>query len=83
MAPLAGLAKAWVAEAALPLEWELRGLVRGPRVADPAIDEAHWVAWARAKEDSKDGALPPMEGSGETPHQALNDLAKRLRELHT
>ncbi len=82
MAPLAGLSKAWVeAEAALPFEWELRGVVLGPRLADPAIDGPHWVAWARAKEGSKAEALPPVEGSGETAYQALNDLAKRLREL--
>jgi hypothetical protein len=37
MAPLAGLSKAWTAAcAALPLGWELRGLVLGPRVADHA-----------------------------------------------
>lgn len=82
MAPLAGLSKAWTeASGALPLGWELRGLVLGPRVADPAIDGPHWVAWARAKEGSKDEELPPAEGSGDTPHQALNDLAKRLRDM--
>lgn len=82
MAPLAGLTKGWTAtEAALPLGWELRGLVLGPRVADPAIDGARWVAWARAKEGSRDEAMPPAEGSGDTPHQVLNDLAKRLQEL--
>jgi hypothetical protein len=82
MAPQAGMSKAWAAaEASLPRGWELRGLVLGPRVADPAIDGAHWVAWARAKEDSQDAALPPAEGSGDTPDQALNDLARRLRQL--
>lgn len=82
MPPLAGLSKAWTeAEASLPLGWELRGLVLGPRIADPAIDGAHWVAWARAKDESKDAALPPAEGSGDSPDQALNDLAKRLRAL--
>jgi hypothetical protein len=76
------MSKAWTAaEASLPNGWELRGLVLGPRVADPAIDGAHWVAWARAKEDSKDASLPPAEGSGESPDQALNDLAERLRKL--
>lgn len=84
MPAIANLSKAWTkAEAALPRGWELRGIVLGPRVADPAIDGAHWVAWARAKEGPKDEALPPAEGSGDTPHQALNDLAKRLREMRT
>lgn len=54
MAPLVGISKAWMeAQAALPVEWELPGLVLRPRVADPAIDGPHWVAWARAKEGSK------------------------------
>ena len=82
MLPRASLAKAWTeAEAALPKGWELRGLVLGPRVADPAVDGPHWVARARAKDGSKDEALPPAEGSGESPLKALIDLAKRLREL--
>ena len=82
MPPLARLSKAWIeAEAALPRGWQLRGLVLGPRVADPAIDGPHWVAWARAKEGSKDEALPPAEGSGDAPHQALIDLMRRLREV--
>lgn len=82
MAPIAGISKAWIeAEAALPREWELRGLVLGPRVADPAIDGPRWVAWARAKEGSQDEALPPAEGSGDSPHRALNALARVLREM--
>jgi len=82
MADSAAISKAWAAaERALPGGWELRGLVLGPRVADPAIDGAHWVAWARAADDSKDAALPPAEGSGDTPGEALTDLARRLGEL--
>ena len=82
MAPPTNLSKAWAAaESALPRGWELRGLVLGPRVADPAIDGPHWVAWARAKDGSKDEALPPAEGSGATPAEALTDLAKRLRGM--
>ncbi len=65
----------------MPLEWELRGVVLGPRLADPEVDGHRWVAWARAKNGSKAEGLPPVEGSGETAHQALNDLAKRLREV--
>lgn len=80
----AGLNKAWIeAEAALPREWELRGLVLGPRLADPEIDGPHWVAWARANVGSKDEGSPPVEGKGESPHQALNNLAKQLREMRT
>lgn len=76
-----GLNRAWTeTSAALLNGWELRGRVLGPRVADPAIDGAHWVAWTRAKDDSKDAELPLAEGGGET-RQTLNDLAKRLREL--
>ena len=82
MAPIAGMSKAWVeAEAALPREWELGGVVLGPREADPAIDGRHWVAWARAKEGSKGESLPPAEGSGESAYQALNALARVLREM--
>jgi hypothetical protein len=77
-----GINRAWIeADAAMPLEWELRGLVLGPRLTDPAIDGGQWVAWARPKEGSKDASLPSVEGSGDAPHQALNNLAKRLREM--
>ena len=27
-------------------EWEIRGVVKGPRQADPAIHGASWTAWA-------------------------------------
>ena len=46
-----GLNRAWTAaSAALPNGWELRGLVIGPRFADPAIEGPNWVAWALAKQ---------------------------------
>ncbi len=78
----AGLNRARIeAEAAMPLEWEIAGLVLGPRLAEPEIDGRRWGAWARPKEGSKAEALPPVRGSGESVHQALNNLAKQLREM--
>jgi hypothetical protein len=76
-----GLSEAWAdAEAALPADWEVRGLLRGPRIAFPAISGPHWVAWARPKQGYNDEVLSPTEGRGDTPQEALNDLARRLRE---
>ena len=84
MPPLAGMSKAWThASAALPLGWQLRGLVKGPREADPQITSEEWVAWARPDPDTElPRHVPPsVEGYGQTPAQALNALTRRLREL--
>jgi hypothetical protein len=69
-----GINRAWIeADAAMPLEWELRGLVLGPRVADPAIQDAQWVAWARPKEGSKDEASVRLRAAA----------SRRIRRLTT
>ena len=68
------LDRAWIAaEASLPQGWQLMGLARGPREADPKIMGSSWVAWAKSQGER-------LEGSGESPSQALNALAARLRE---
>lgn len=54
--------------------WTIRGLVQGPRLADPTIDGEGWVAWARGPGDEA-----AIEGSGASPEQAVHDLVKRLR----
>jgi hypothetical protein len=84
MARLAGLSKAWTAaSAALPLGWQLRGLAKGPREADPHISSEDWVAWARPSTATQRPRYVPstVEGQGRTPEQALNALTRRLREI--
>ena len=50
---------------ATPLpEWDLMGVVRGPREADPRIQSELWVAWARGPDGER------VEGRGESPEQA-------------
>ena len=68
---------AWTAASdALPAEWRLMGVVRGPHEADPQIRGNGWVAWARGPHGAE-----RVEGSGESPEEALSDLANRLRTL--
>jgi hypothetical protein len=44
-----GLTQSWIAaQATLPPEWRLMGVVCGPREVDPQIHSDSWVAWARA-----------------------------------
>jgi len=77
MAPLAGMSKYWTdASAMLPKggEWEIRGVVKGPRQADPAIHGATWTAWATG-EDLR------VEGHGDTAEDAMADLANQLRAI--
>jgi len=77
MAPLAGMSKYWTsASAMLPQggRWELRGVVKGPRQADPAIHGPTRTAWA-----SGDGGR--VEGHGETAEEAMADLANQLRAI--
>ena len=70
------LTQAWTkAEAALPLEWSLMGVVRGPREVDPQIRSENWVAWARGPKGER------AEGQGSFPAQALLDLAAKLEPL--
>jgi hypothetical protein len=71
------MAQAWISvEAALPQEWRLMGVVRGPRGADPQIRGDGWVAWAKGPH-----GLERVEGRGDSVEQALGDLANRLRTL--
>lgn len=68
------LTAAWTAaEAALPDGWLLKGVVLGPRVADPAIGDAQWVAWARSSENGE-----AISGHGATAVDALHRLADEL-----
>jgi hypothetical protein len=69
------LTQAWTrAEASLPLEWSIRGLVLGPREVAPIIRAAVWVAWARGPNGEH------VEGEGDSPH-ALSDLANKLKPV--
>ena len=69
------LAQEWTAASgAARRGWTIRGLVRGPRLADPPIDGNRWVAWAQGPEGEA-----AIEGSGASPEQAVHDLVKRLR----
>jgi hypothetical protein len=71
--PEAGLTESWnAAEAALPVGWELMGVVRGPRDADPQIRSEAWVAWMRSPEGIR------VEGEGDSPEQALSALAENM-----
>jgi hypothetical protein len=71
----ADLTEAWiVAESTVPPEWRLMGVVRGPRDANPRITSDSWVAWMRSPEGIQ------VEGTGETPDQALLALADTMRE---
>jgi hypothetical protein len=76
------MSEAWAhAEAALPPGWEVRALVRGPRLVSQAQDMHDWLAWARPTADSTNESRLPIAGRGDTPDDALEDLARRLREL--
>jgi len=77
MAPLAGMSKYWTeASAMLPKGsgWEVRGVVKGPRLADPAIHGETWTAWAT-------GQGQRVEGHGDTAEEAVKDLANQLPRI--
>ena len=66
MAPLAGMSKDRTsASAMLPRGggWEICGVVKGPRQADPALHGSTWTAWATG-----DGNR--VEGQGDTTEEA-------------
>lgn len=70
------LTHAWItASAALPLEWPIMGVVRGPRGAEAPLPGDMWVAWAKGPSDGEE-----LAGTGEAPHSALYRLAERLAE---
>ncbi len=73
--PKADLTESWiVAESTVPPEWRLMGVVRGPRDANPRITSDSWVAWMQSPEGIR------VEGTGDTPEQALLALADTMRE---
>jgi hypothetical protein len=75
MAPLAGMSKHWTAASAqLRQGWEISGVVKGPRVADPAIEGETWTAWATGDDER-------VEGHGDTAEDAMADLANQLRAI--
>jgi len=75
--PSKGLTEAWLAaETARPREWDVMGVVRGPREANPKINGHDWVAWAKGPH-----AGERVQGEGGSPQEALLDLANRLRTL--
>ncbi len=47
--------------AAKPSGWTLRGVVCGPRWADPVINGSGWVAWATGPNSAR------LQGDGESP----------------
>ena len=60
---------------ARPSDWTIRGVVADPREVDPRIDGPRWAAWAVGPDGER------LLTEGESPHDALNTLALRLREL--
>ena len=77
MAPLAGMSKhLTTAPAQLPQGWEICGVVKGPRQAEPAIHGSTWTAWA-AGDDER------IEGHGDTAEEAMADLANQLRAIRS
>jgi len=73
--PKAGLTQSWIAaEAILPPEWHLMGVVRGPREVDPQIRSESWVAWARGPNGQR------VEGQGDSAQGALDALADAMRK---
>lgn len=71
-----GLTEAWRgAEAAKPSDWTIRGVALGPREVDPRVSGPRWAAWAVGPNGER------LQAEGESPHDALNTLALRLREL--
>ena len=60
-----GMTQSWIAaEATLPPEWRLMGVVRGPREVDPQIRSESWVAWARGpKGERVEGQADSAQGA--------------------
>jgi hypothetical protein len=76
--PKTGLTWSWIAAmATLPPEWQLMGVVRGPREVDPKISSDAWLAWARGPDGER------VEGRGESPEQALDDFTNVMRKSGT
>jgi hypothetical protein len=70
------LTQAWTrAEASLPHQWSIRGVVLGPREVAPVIRSAVWVAWVRGPNGEH------AEGEGDIPERALSNLATKLAAI--
>jgi hypothetical protein len=73
--PKAGLTGSWIAAAAtLPPEWQMMGVVRGPREVDPKISSDSWGRlgpWPERRAGRRSGRL----SSG-----ALDALANAMRK---
>ena len=71
-----GSSEAWRgAEAAKPSDWSIRGVVLGPREVDPRISGPRWAVWAVGPNGER------IQAEAESPHEPLNTLALRLRDL--
>ena len=60
--------------ATLPPEWQMMGVVRGPREADPKIQTDSWVAWARGPKGER------VDGQADSAQGALDALANAMRK---
>jgi hypothetical protein len=70
-----GLTQSWIAAmATLPPEWQMMGVVRGPREVDPKIQSDSWVAWARGPDGER------VEGQADSAEGALDDLTNAMRK---
>ena len=70
-----GLTECWRdAMAAKPSNWQLKGVVCGPREIDPNIHSSEeWCAWARGPKGER------IEGRGGSPQDALQQLTVHLK----
>jgi hypothetical protein len=70
-----GLTQSWIAaQATLPPEWRLMGVVRGPREVDPQIHSDSWVAWVRGPKGER------VDGQADSAEGALDALTNAMRE---
>ena len=70
-----GMTQSWIAaQATLPPEWPLMGVVRGPREVDPQIHSGSWVAWARGPKGER------VDGQADSAQGALDALTNTMRK---
>ena len=70
-----GMTQSWIAaQATLPPEWRLMGVVCGPREVDPQIHSDSWVAWARGPKGER------VDGQADSAQGALDALANAMRK---
>ncbi len=65
----------WSSTRCRTAERRIRGLVLGPREADPVIHGRSWVAWAVGPNGAK------VSGKGESPEDALLQLTVELKRV--